>query len=233
MSEEHPPLVHVERSRRAVRILAVRRLLIEKGVVTTDELDDIILRASARTPADGAKVVARAWLDETFRERLLTDARAAVADLGYQLSHDAELAVVENTAEVHHLVVCTLCSCYPTSLLGPPPDWYKSFAYRQRAVVEPRAVLREFGLELADDIRVRVVDSTADIRYLVLPRRPAGTRGMEEDALAELVTRDSMIGDWRRRSAARLNASIVGVEWRPEKGGRHHGRSSLKPRFRT
>ncbi len=179
MTDEHPPLLHVERSRRATRILAIRRLLIEKGVVTADELEDIIVRARARTPADGATVVARAWLDEAFRERLLTDARAAVGDLGYQLSHDAELAVVENTADVHHLVVCTLCSCYPTSLLGPPPDWYKSFAYRQRAVIEPRAVLREFGLELADDMRVRVVDSTADIRYLVLPRRPAGRTALE------------------------------------------------------
>ena len=200
MTDEHPPLIHAERSRRAVRILAIRRLLIEKGVVTTDELDDIIVRARARTPADGAKVVARAWLDRAFRERLLGDARTAVADLGYQLSHDAELAVVENTVDVHHLVVCTLCSCYPTSLLGPPPDWYKSFAYRQRAVVEPRAVLREFGLELANDVRVRVVDSTADVRYLVLPRRPAGSEGLAEDALAQLVTRDSMIGVAEARS---------------------------------
>ncbi len=204
MTDEHPPLIHAERSRRAVRILAIRRLLIEKDVVTTDELDDIIVRARARTPADGAKVVARAWLDRAFRERLLGDARTAVADLGYQLSHDAELAVVENTVDVHHLVVCTLCSCYPTSLLGPPPDWYKSFAYRQRAVVEPRAVLREFGLELADDVRVRVVDSTADVRYLVLPRRPAGSEGLGEDALAQLVTRDSMIGVAEARSRDRV-----------------------------
>ncbi|MDE0452759.1 MAG: nitrile hydratase subunit alpha [Gammaproteobacteria bacterium] len=204
MSDEHPPLIHAERSRRATRILAIRQLLVEKGVVTTDELDDIIVRARARTPADGAKVVARAWLDEAFRERLLTDARAAVGDLGYPLSHDAELAVVENTADVHHLVVCTLCSCYPSSLLGPPPDWYKSFAYRQRAVIEPRAVLREFGLELADDVRLRVVDSTADIRYLVLPRRPAGTEDLGEDALAELVTRDSMIGVAEARSRDRV-----------------------------
>ena len=204
MTDEHPPLIHAERSRRAVRILAIRRLLIEKDVVTTDELDDIILRARARTPADGAKVVARAWLDRAFRERLLGDARTAVADLGYQLSHDAELAVVENTVDVHHLVVCTLCSCYPTSLLGPPPDWYKSFAYRQRAVVEPRAVLREFGLELADDVRVRVVDSTADVRYLVLPRRPAGSEGLAEDALAQLVTRDSMIGVAEAQSRDRV-----------------------------
>ena len=204
MSDEHPPLIHAERSRRATRILAIRELLVEKGVVTTDELDDIIVRVRARTPADGAKVVARAWLDEAFRERLLTDARAAVGDLGYQLSHDAELAVVENTADVHHLVVCTLCSCYPSSLLGPPPDWYKSFAYRQRAVIEPRAVLREFGLELADDVRLRVVDSTADIRYLVLPCRPAGTEDLGEDALAELVTRDSMIGVAEARSRDRV-----------------------------
>lgn len=204
MTDEHPPLLHAGRSRRATRILAIRRLLVEKGVVTTDELDDIIVRARARTPADGAKVVARAWLDETFRERLLIDARAAVADLGYQLSHDAELAVVENTVDVHHLVVCTLCSCYPSSLLGPPPDWYKSFAYRQRAVIEPRAVLREFGLELADDVRLRVVDSTADIRYLVLPRRPTGTEDLGEDALAELVTRDSMIGVAEARSRDRV-----------------------------
>jgi len=194
VADEHPPLHHAERGMRATRILAIRRLLIDKGVITAAEVDDIVERARERTPADGAKVVARAWVDDAYKARLLTDARGAVAELGYRLSHDAELAVVENTAEVHHLVVCTLCSCYPTSLLGPPPDWYKSFAYRQRAVVEPRAVLREFGLELAEDIRVAVVDSTADVRYLVLPRRPSGTQDMAEDALAELVTRDSMIG---------------------------------------
>ena len=194
MADEHPPLHHAERGVRATRILAIQRLLIDKGVIAAAEVDDIIVRARERTPVDGAKVVARAWVDDAYKARLLTDARAAVAELGYRLSHDAELAVVENTAEVHHLVVCTLCSCYPSSLLGPPPDWYKSFAYRQRAVVEPRAVLREFGLELADDVRVAVVDSTADVRYLVLPRRPSGTEDMREDALAELVTRDSMIG---------------------------------------
>ena len=148
----------------------------------------------SRSPADGAKVVARAWTDPDFKARLLADARAAVYELGYTLTHDAELAVVENTEDVHHLVVCTLCSCYPTSLLGPPPDWYKSFAYRQRAVIEPRSVMREFGAELDDGTRVRVVDSAADLRYLVLPRRPAGTERMSEDELAALVTRDSMIG---------------------------------------
>ena len=194
MAHEHPPLHHAERGKRATRILAIQRLLIDKGVITADEVDDIIERARERTPADGAKVVARAWVDDAYRARLLSDARGAVAELGYRLSHDAELAVVENTADVHNVVVCTLCSCYPTSLLGPPPDWYKSFAYRQRAVVEPRAVLREFGLEVADGVRVTVVDSTADVRYLVLPRRPAGTQDMAADALARLVTRDSMIG---------------------------------------
>ena len=201
MADEHPPLHHAERGVRATRILAIQQLLIDKGVITAAEVDDIVKRARERTPADGAKVVARAWVDDAFKARLLTDARGAVAELGYRLSHDAELAVVENTAEVHHLVVCTLCSCYPTSLLGPPPDWYKSFAYRQRAVVEPRAVLREFGLELADDVRLAVVDSTADVRYLVLPRRPSGTQDMAEDALAELVTRDSMIGVAQARPA--------------------------------
>ena len=201
MADEHPPLLHAERGERATRILAIRQLLIDKGVITAAEVNDIVQRARERTPADGAKVVARAWVDDAYKARLLTDARGAVAAMGYRLSHDAELAVVENTAEVHHLVVCTLCSCYPTSLLGPPPDWYKSFAYRQRAVVEPRAVLREFGLELADDRRVSVVDSTADVRYLVLPRRPPGTQAMAEDALAELVTRDSMIGVAEARPA--------------------------------
>ena len=201
MADEHPPLLHAERGERATRILAIRQLLIDKGVITAAEVDDIVGRARERTPADGAKVVARAWVDDAYKARLLTDARGAVAAMGYRLSHDAELAVVENTAEVHHLVVCTLCSCYPTSLLGPPPDWYKSFAYRQRAVVEPRAVLREFGLELSDDVRVSVVDSTADVRYLVLPRRPPGTQAMAEDALAGLVTRDSMIGVAEARPA--------------------------------
>lgn len=202
MADEHPPLRHAERSTRATRILAIQQLLIDKGLITAAEVDDIVMRSRERTPADGAKVVARAWVDDAYKVRLLTDARGAVAALGYRLSHDSALAVVENTAEVHHLVVCTLCSCYPTSLLGQPPDWYKSLAYRQRAVVEPRAVLREFGLALADDVGVTVVDSTADVRYLVLPRRPAGTQGMAEDALAELVTRDSMIGVAEARPAS-------------------------------
>ena len=191
----HPGLQHhVPLGERAKRAVAIHRLLVSKNVMGPDEAREMIDRVRVRTPADGASVVARAWTDPAFKARLIDDARSAVFELGYRLSHDAELAVVENTARRHHLVVCTLCSCYPTSLLGPPPDWYKSFAYRQRAVVEPRAVMREFGLVLDERIPVRVVDSTADLRYLVLPRRPEGTDGLSEAELAELVTRDSMIG---------------------------------------
>lgn len=195
MSDGHPGLQHhVRLSERAKRAQAIHRLLVSKNIIGPDEVADIVARARRRTPADGGTVVARAWTDPAFKVRLLEDARSAVLELGYRLSHDADLAVVENTERVHHLVVCTLCSCYPTSLLGQPPDWYKSFAYRQRAVVEPRAVMREFGLVLDDDTMVRVVDSTADLRYLVLPRRPKGSEGLSEAELAELVTRDSMIG---------------------------------------
>ena len=187
----HPDIELPEPARRAI---AIHELLVEKGVLAPGELAKQIQRVRSRSAADGARVVVRAWVDPAFKTRLLRDARAAVTELGYTLTHDAELAVVENTGAVHHLVVCTLCSCYPTALLGPPPDWYKSSPYRQRAVVEPRAVMREFGLELAGDVQVRVVDSTADLRYLVLPRRPAGTEGLAEEELARLVTRDSMIG---------------------------------------
>lgn len=178
----------------ARRALAVHELLVEKGIIEQDEVRERAELFRSRSPSDGARVVAKAWSEQAFKQRLLDDARAAVYELGYTLTHDAELAVVENTDDLHHLVVCTLCSCYPTSLLGPPPDWYKSFAYRQRAVVGPRSVMREFGLELDEDTQVRVVDSTADLRYLVLPRRPTGTDGMSEGELAALVTRDSMIG---------------------------------------
>ena len=187
----HPDIELREPARRAI---AIHELLVEKGVLASGELAEQMQRVRSRSAADGARVVARAWVDPAFKARLLRDARSAVAELGYTLTHDAELAVVENTHAVHHLVVCTLCSCYPTALLGPPPDWYKSSPYRQRAVVEPRAVMRDFGLELAGHVQVRVVDSTADLRYLVLPRRPARTAGLSEEELAELVTRDSMIG---------------------------------------
>ena len=183
-----------ELSQPARRALAIYELLVQKGIIGPDEVRERAEMFRSRSPSDGAVVVAKAWTDPGFKQRLLDDARSAVYELGYTLTHDAELAVVENTESVHHLVVCTLCSCYPTSLLGPPPDWYKSFAYRQRAVVGPRSVVSEFGLELDDDMQVRVVDSTADLRYLVLPRRPKGTDGMSEEELAALVTRDSMIG---------------------------------------
>ena len=152
-----------------------------------------ILHLHARNPANGAAVVARAWTDAEFRTRLLEDASEASREMGFDIG-PMRLIAVENTADVHNLIVCTLCSCYPRNLLGLPPDWYKTRAYRSRAVIEPRAVLREFGLDLADDVQLRVHDSTADMRYIVLPARPEGTDGMDEAALAALVTRDSMIG---------------------------------------
>ncbi|GMG80896.1 nitrile hydratase subunit alpha [Paralimibaculum aggregatum] len=173
--------------------IAVRELLIEKGVATAEEIAAQIERMDARSPALGARVVARAWADPGFRARLLADGSAACREMGIEV--DAlKLVVVENTAEAHNMVVCTLCSCYPRNLLGLPPDWYKSRAYRARTVKEPRAVLAEFGVTLPEGMAVRVHDSTADMRYLVLPARPAGTEGLDEAALAALVTRDAMIG---------------------------------------
>ena len=181
--------------------VAVRELLIEKGIITSDEVRVAIEKMDARSPAQGARIVARAWTDPAYKARLLADPNAAVHELGVEPGA-YKLVVLENTAEVHNLVVCTLCSCYPRYVLGLPPDWYKSRAYRSRAVREPRAVLREFGTEISDKVEVRVHDSTADMRYLVLPERPAGTEGMSEAKLAELVTRDSMIGVARARAPA-------------------------------
>ena len=181
-----------ELSPRARRALAIHELLVDKGVLQAGEVEEQAKRIESLS--GGARVVARAWTDPAFKSRLLADARPAVGELGLSLTHDAELAVMENTGSVHHLVVCTLCSCYPTALLGPPPDWYKSAAYRRRAVVEPRAVMREFGLDLDESVQVRVIDSTADLRYLVIPRRPAGSEDLSEEQLAALVTRDSMVG---------------------------------------
>jgi nitrile hydratase len=173
--------------------IAVRELLVEKGIATPDEIAAQIERMDARTPALGARVVARAWDDPAFRARLLADGSAACREMGIEV--DAlKLVVVENTDDVHNVVVCTLCSCYPRNLLGLPPDWYKSRAYRARTVREPRAVLAEFGLDLPGDVAVRVHDSTADMRYLVLPRRPTGTEGWDRERLAALVGRDAMIG---------------------------------------
>ncbi|KMW57018.1 Cobalt-containing nitrile hydratase subunit alpha [Candidatus Rhodobacter oscarellae] len=173
--------------------IAMRELLIEKGVTTAAEIAQQIGAMDARSPADGAAVVARAWVDPDFKARLMADGSAACREMGFEPGA-LRLLVVENTADTHNVVVCTLCSCYPRNLLGLPPDWYKSRAYRARTVKEPRKVLAEFGVELPDDITVRVHDSTADMRYLVLPARPAGSDGLDEAALAALVTRDSMIG---------------------------------------
>jgi nitrile hydratase len=173
--------------------IALKELLIEKGVVTAAEVRSFIEKRDSITPANGAKVVARAWVDPAFRARLLEDGNAATAELGFPIT-GTKLVAVENTPDTHNVVVCTLCSCYPRDLLGLPPAWYKSRAYRARVVREPRAVLREFGTELSDDVALRVHDSTADIRFLVVPQRPSGTEGLDEDALAALVTRDAMIG---------------------------------------
>ena len=173
--------------------IAVRELLIEKGVLSADQVRRQIENMDSRSPAQGAAVVARAWTDPAFKTKLLTEGNAALEDIGLERG-PYKLVVVENTASVHNLIVCTLCSCYPRWLLGLPPDWYKSRNYRSRAVREPRAVLREFGLDLPDDVTVRVHDSTADMRYLVLPARPAGTEGWSEEQLAAIVTRDCMVG---------------------------------------
>ncbi len=173
--------------------LALRELLIEKGLFTAEEEREAIAWMEARSPATGARIVARAWVDPAYRARLLADGRSAAEELGAEVT-SAQLVVIENTPKVHNMVVCTLCSCYPRSVLGLPPAWYKSKDYRSRTVREPRAVLAEFGTELAPEVEVRVHDSTADMRYLVLPLRPAGTEGMSEAELAGLVNRDAMIG---------------------------------------
>ncbi len=204
MSDHHS---HVEQggttSPYAARIRAIEALLLEKGVLTEPEVQDNISYMEARSPANGAKLVARAWVDENFKELLLSDGKAAASELGMDPEHPAEFVVVENTPEVHNLIVCTLCSCYPRAILGRPPDWYKSFAYRSRAVREPRAVMREFGFEPPEGVEVVVHDSTADVRYMVLPIQPPGTEDLGEDELAGLVTRDSLVGVNVPRTPAR------------------------------
>jgi len=182
----------------ALRVKALESLLVDKGLVDRAALDAIVDAYETRIgPRNGARVVARAWVDPDYRSRLLTNATAAIAELGYGGGQGEDMVVLENTPKVHNMVVCTLCSCYPWPVLGLPPVWYKSAPYRSRAVIDPRGVLREFGVELPDEVEVRVWDSTAELRYLVLPERPAGTESMTEDELAELVTRDSMIGTGR------------------------------------
>ena len=179
----------------AARTRAIETLLVEKGLLASDAVDRIVeLYEKDIGPLNGARVVARAWVDPEFRERLLADGTAAMRELGFGGLQGEHMVVVENKPDVHNLVVCTLCSCYPWPVLGLPPTWYKSPAYRARAVREPRSIMAEFGLELGADVDVRVWDSSAEVRYFVLPERPAGTEGMSEDELAKLVTRDSMIG---------------------------------------
>lgn len=186
-ADEHPGYYEIMET-------AVRELLVERKLFGADEIRRQIEVLDSRTPALGAKVVARAWMDPAYKERLLENGRTACEELGITFYDDTQLIVLENTADVHNLIVCTLCSCYPRPVLGLPPDWYKLKPYRARAVHEPRAVLEEFGTHIPDDVEIRVSDSTAVIRYLVLPLRPAGTEALSEDELADLVTRDAMIG---------------------------------------
>ena len=173
--------------------VTLRELLVEKGVVSATQIEEAIAIMGARGPERGAKMVARAWTDDAYRGRLLANGSAAAEELGFEVA-GLKLIVVENTPTVHNLIVCTLCSCYPRMLLGLPPEWYKSRSYRSRAVHEPRAVLAEFGTQVSDDVAIRVHDSTADMRYMVLPMRPAGTDGWTEERLASQVTRDNLIG---------------------------------------
>src|SRR5213083_3035976 len=178
-----------------LRVKALESLLVEKGLVDPAALDALVDTFEHKVgPRNGARVVARAWVDPAFKKRLLTNAPEAIAELGYKAGQGEHMVVLENGPKVHNLVVCTLCSCYPWPVLGLPPVWYKSAPYRSRAVIDPRGVVREFGLELAEDVEVRVWDSTAELRYLVLPERPAGTEKMSEEELAALVSRDTMVG---------------------------------------
>ncbi|HLN01676.1 MAG TPA: nitrile hydratase subunit alpha [Bryobacteraceae bacterium] len=178
-----------------LRVKALESLLVERGLVDPAALDALIDTYEHKVgPRNGARVVARAWLDPAYKARLLADATAAIAEFGFSGRQGEHMVVVENTRQVHNLVVCTLCSCYPWPVLGLPPVWYKSAPYRSRAVIDPRGVLREFGVEIPENVEVRVWDSTAELRYLVLPERPAGSEHLSEDELAALVTRDAMVG---------------------------------------
>ena len=196
MSSSHEPVHHPEpESYAALRTKALESLLIEKGFISTDAVDEIVRTYEQDIgPLNGARVVARAWTDPDYRRWLLADGTAAIADMGFKGSEGAQIIVLENTPSVHNMVVCTLCSCYPWPILGLPPTWNESAAYRSRAVIEPRAVLEEFGLRLGDDVEVRVWDSTAEVRYMVLPERPTGTERLSEAELVPLVSRDAMVG---------------------------------------
>ena len=197
MSEHHDDHdhEHEEESYASLRARALESLLVEKGYITTDAIDALVKTYEEDIgPMNGARVVARAWVDPEYKARLLKDGTKAISELGYQGAEGSEIVVLENTADVHNVVVCTLCSCYPWPVLGLPPTWYKSFAYRSRMVIEPREVLKEFGLDVDESIEVRVWDSNAEIRYMVLPERPNETDAMSEDELSSLVTRDAMVG---------------------------------------
>ena len=186
---------HRPESEIALRVKAIESLLVEKGIVDPAALDAIIDTYEHKVgPHIGAQIVAKAWTDPEFKQRLLADGPSAISELGLTGFSSEHMVVVENTPEVHNLIVCTLCSCYPWAILGLPPTWYKSFSYRSRAVIEPRNVLQEFGLEISDQVEVRIWDSNADLRYLVLPERPHGAEGWSEENLAALVTRNAMIG---------------------------------------
>ncbi|MBX2867466.1 MAG: nitrile hydratase subunit alpha [Acidiferrobacterales bacterium] len=196
MTENHPhhhhdaPISDIE-----ARVKRLEQLLVEKGLVDPATMDELVDTYENRVgPRNGARVVARAWTDPDYKRRLLSDATAAIMEMGYAGRQGEHMQVVENTAEVHNMVVCTLCSCYPWPVLGLPPTWYKASSYRARAVKEPRAVLQDFGVELDPQVRIEVWDSTAEVRYLVLPMRPEGTEDLDQDALAKLVNRDAMIG---------------------------------------
>ena len=189
----------------AIRAKAIESLLVEKGLIASDAVDAKVLAYEQDIgPLNGARVVAHAWVDPEYRANLLNNGTEAIAEFGYTGAQGAEIVVLENTPDLQNVVVCTLCSCYPWPVLGLPPTWYKSHAYRARVVIEPRAVLKEFGLELDDSVEVRVWDSNSDIRYMVLPERPEGTEGMSEDELMALVSRDSMIGVARAKSPAHV-----------------------------
>ncbi len=187
----------------AIRVKAIESLLIEKGIVSTDAIDAVVRTYEQDIgPLNGAKVVAKAWTDPAYKERLLANGTEAIAELGFWGSQGAEIVVLENKPDVHNLVVCTLCSCYPWPILGLPPTWYKSAPYRSRAVLEPRKVISEFGLDLDESIEIRVWDSTAELRYVVLPERPEGTENMSEEELTALVTRDAMVGVAKAKAPA-------------------------------
>ena len=190
----HAPITNGGEPPAAARVRALEELLVERGVISRDDVRRRIDWLVSRSPADGARLVARAWVDPEFKRRLLADARASALELGLDPGPSPVVVALENTPAVHHVVVCTLCSCYPRALLGPPPDWYKSLPYRSRAVSDPRGVLSEFGVDVGADVELRVLDSTADVRYLVIPQRPAGSEELGEEELAALVTRDAMIG---------------------------------------